>query len=234
MLLSFKRLPKISRFVALLALFNLFLTVIHPNYQIRYLMTFIPLLYLSAALAVAHVIEIVLMKVKGRLEIISALLSAPTLLLLCTFWTPSKSYLQEAFIRTSQSEASRVIFHAICQDSVQTEKNTVVGFSNYISPSSIALTCYEDFPQIRREQLPTAMGRLGFPNEKSGRAIVESGTIDRYFVIDYSRHGIDPGRLQENFLLEEIKVALKWSSYSQKLLIDQGEGGLSLTVFRKQ
>ncbi|RZA22493.1 MAG: hypothetical protein EOP10_15330 [Proteobacteria bacterium] len=234
MLVSLKKLPKISRFVTCLALFNLFLTVIHPNYQIRYLMTFIPLLYLTTALAIAHALELIFMKAQRSLETIAALCSAPVLLVLCTIWTPSHSYLQDAFIRTSQSEASRAIFHAICQDSTQTEKNTVVGFSNYISPSSIALTCYEDFPQIRREQLPTAMGRLGFPNEKSGRAIVESGTIDRYFVIDYARHGINPGRLQENFLLDDVKAALKSSPYTESLLIDQGEGGLALTVFRKQ
>jgi hypothetical protein len=234
MMACIPRLPKTSRFLTLLALFNLTLTILHPNYQARYLMTFIPLFYLVNALALAHALELCLPK-RGKSLKTAAAFAAPVILTaLATFWEPRRPYLQAAFLRTSQSEASREIFHAICRDSKDAEKSTVVGFSNYISPSSIALTCYEDFPGIRRDQLPTAMGRLGFPNEKSGARIVESGVIDRFFVIDYSRQGFNPGPLTESFLLEEVKTALKSDRYEESTVVDQGDGGLRLTVFRKR
>ena len=234
MLLFFKKLPKTSRFLTLLALFNLLSTMLHPNYQVRYLMTFIPLLYLLCGLLCAHILEAVSGGAEGRLFEGIALALAPGLALVLHFMLPpDRHHLQEAFIRSSQTEDSRELFKAICRESKDTFKNTVVGFSNSVSPSSIALTCYDTFPEILRKQLPTAMGRLGFPNEKSGKAIVRSGGIDRFFVVDYSRLGFSPGRLQESFLLEEIKSELKVSSYQESLLVDQGEGGLRLTVFRK-
>lgn len=230
LLLAWKKIPKISRFFAGMALFNLALTITHPNYQPRYLMTTIPLLYLVTGLVLAHAFE---WSIGARKDLILKL-SAPVLMVaLILTWPPKRERLQEGFIRTSQSETSRELFESICQESKDTLKNTVVGFSNYVSPSSIALTCYEMFSDIKRESLPTAMGRLGFPNEKSGAKIVEANAIDRFFVIDYSNWGISPGRLQERFLLDEVKERLKTSTYIEELLVDQGKGGLRVTVYRK-
>ena len=234
MLFCFPKLPKISRFLTLLSLFNLLLTMLHPNYQLRYLMTFIPLLYLLTGLAISHLLEYLLLRRWGWMEPVLLALAPILIWILSVRFPPNREHLQEAFYRTSQSEASRELFEAICRESKDTFRNTVVGFSNYISPSSIALTCYNTQPTIQRRQLPTAMGRLGFPNEKSGKAIVQSESIERFFVVDYSRWGISPGRLQESFLLEELKSALIESSYEESILVDQGEGGLRLTVYRQR
>lgn len=234
MLAAWKKLPPISRFFTLTAFFNLALTISHPNYQTRYLMTFIPLLYIVTGLAFAHLWEALLKHRSFRWDPWVLSLAPVLILTLTLVWKPRVPYLQEAFFRTSQSEASREIFSAICRESKDTRKNTVVGFSNYISPSSIALTCYEEFPEMKRENLPTAMGRLGFPNEKSGARIVEAEEIDRFFVIDYSLWGVSPGRLQESFLLDEVKAALKSGFYQEEVLVNQGQGGLRLTVYRKR
>ncbi len=232
-LILMKRWTKVERFLIGLATFNLLLTMTHPNYQVRYLMTFIPLLFLVAGIMIVRFIGLVFAGRQGADKV--AWLVAPLLILgLCLSFPADQNHLQIAFNKTSQDEQMKSVFEAICRESIAGKKNTVIGFSNYVSPSAIALVCYEKFPLIQRSQLPTAMGRLGFPNEKSGKRIVEAESIDRFFLIDYQGFYVEPGRLQESFLLNELTSALKESPYEKISLIPAENGGVGLTVFRKQ
>lgn len=234
MLAFWKKLPLVSRFLVGLSSFNLLLTMLHPNYQIRYLLTSMPMLYLVTGLALVHLWEAFTQRTGARLD--SLLLgSTPILALILLLAFPaSRDHLQKAFISYTQSEKANELFSAICKESIKSELNTVIGFSNYVAPSSIALQCYRDFPGIRREQIPTTMAREGFAGETSGRVIVQAQKIDRFLLVDYSRLGFDVGRLQESQLFDEIKGSLPGSAYEEQEILDQGPGGYRLVVFRKK
>lgn len=234
MMFYWKRLPLISRFFVGLSSFNLLLTILHPNYQIRYLLTSIPILYIVNGLAIVHLWEALTQRTGARLDRVLLGFTPVLSLMLLLIFPPSRDHLQKAFISYTQSEKANELFSAICKESSKSELNTLLGFSNYVAPSSIALQCYRDFPSIRREQIPTTMAREGFAGETSGRVIVQAQKIDRFFLIDYSRLGFDVGRLQEMNLFDEIRESLPGDFYEERELLDQGPGGYRVVVYRKK
>lgn len=234
MLVFFKRLPLVTRFIVALTTFNIALTILHPNYQIRYLMTSVPMLYLVTGLAIAHVWERLSQRTGARLDKVILFLSPCIAASLLLIFPASRDHLQKSFLAYTQSERATELFSAICKESHLTNLNNVVGFSNYTAPSSIALQCYQDYPEMKREQMPTTTARQGFAGEPSGAAIVSAKRIDRFFVVDYSQLGFDVGRLQEAPLLAGIKSALPGDGYEAVEILNQGAGGYRLTVYRKK
>lgn len=232
-LLAFwKKLPRVSRFLVAITTFNFLLTITHPNYQARYLLTTVPILFLLLGLAIAHGLE-ALTKTSGtRFDKVWNALAPLAAILLFLAFPPSREELQKALISYTHPEKVNEVFAAICDEVKNAETNTIVGFSNYIAPASIALECYKRYPDMPREQMPTTMTRFGFHGETSGRRIVESMRIKQFFIVDYSQVGFDVGRLQETYLLDEAKTALDTTgSYRGKLVIDQGEAGYRVQVY---
>jgi hypothetical protein len=234
MIFFFKRLPLITRFLVALCTFNIALTILHPNYQIRYLMTSVPMLYLVTGLAVVHLWERLSQRTGARLDKMVLIVSPGIAAALLLIFPASAEHLQKSFIGYSQSEKATQLFSLICKESHLTDLNTLVGFSNYTAPSSIALQCYKDFPEMKRSQMPTTTARQGFAGEPSGARVVAANKIDRFFIVDYSQLGFDVGRLQEAPLLEEMKSALPGDGYEGEEILNQGEGGYRLTVYRKK
>lgn len=233
LLFFWRKLPLISRFLLALTLFNFFMTVSHPNYQTRYLLTTAPLILLVSGLGLAHALEYGLQKWGSRLDPLLVRLAPVMALLLFLFFPPPKAYLQDVFNKFSHDEKMEEVFAQICREAAKVERNTFVGFSTYMAPASIALRCYQDIPSMRRSQMPTAIISHGFHGERSAEVILDSGRIDQYFEVDYSRYAIDVGRQQEPDLIGPMRKLLpEHKSYESFVLLDQGEGGLKITVYR--
>ncbi|MBC7659311.1 MAG: glycosyltransferase family 39 protein [Chitinophagaceae bacterium] len=228
-----KRLPRVSRFIVGLTAFNLALTILHPNYQVRYLMTSVPMLLLVVALALVHLWEYLSQRTGARWDK-AFLWSAPVLtIVILSAFPPDPDRLEKALIYYTQPAKVTEGFAAICRESKTGEKNTLVGFSNYMAPASIALQCYVDFPDMPRSKMPTTMESLGLSGEDNGEKIVASDLIDHFFVMDYSQLGFDVGRLQEAPILDSVKAALAHSHYTPKEILNQGPGGFRILEYSK-
>ncbi len=228
-----RKLPLATRFLLGMTLFNLFLTITHPNYQTRYLLTTAPLIFLVSGLAIAHGLEFLLLRSSSRVD--AYLLRLAPLLTLAIFigFPPPRGYLLDVFNKFSHETAMEAVFAAVCQEAAKVERNTFVGFSTFVAPASIALRCYQDIPEMRRSQMPTAIISHGFHGEKSAKAILESRRIEQYFVVDYSGYPIQVGREQEPHLIGPMRELLPQNpDYESFELLDQSPTGLKITVYR--
>lgn len=235
LLVCWKRLPRVTRFLVGIATFNFLLTMTHPNYQARYLLTTVPILFLLLGLASAHILEALTQKRSARLDLLFNGLAPGLAALVFLVFPVQRDTLQKALITYTHPESVNEVFAAICGEVKNAPSNTLIGFSNFMAPASIALECYKDFPDMARAQMPTTMTRFGFHGETSGRRIVESLKIKQFFIMDYSQLSFDVGRLQEAYLLEEAKAALAQAdSYRGRVLIDQGEGGYRVLVYTEK
>ncbi len=234
-LILFRRLPLVSRFIVGLAAFNLALNILHPNYQTRYLIITIFLVFLAAGVMAVHGLERLLQKKGSRYDRYILWLS-PVIAAALVFGFPaSRPFLEEKVRIDTGRESVTQVYAAICDEAAKSENNVVIGFSNFIAPASIALQCIQDHPEMRREQMPTTVTRVGFGPEKAVDVIVGSHKVDRFFVMDYSRIDFDVGRLQEPYLIDELKRLLPLDpGYEQAELVDQGQGGYRVWVFRKK
>lgn len=233
MLYFWKKLPLISRFLVGLATFNFLMTIFHPNYQNRYLLTTAPLLLLVSGLALAHVLEKLLQKQGSRFDPLVIRLAPFLALALLLAFPPQRDRLQAVFNQFSHEPEMEAVFAAVCREAAKVERNTFVGFSTYVAPASIALRCYQDIPSMRRSQMPTAIISHGFHGERSAQKILDSRRIDQIFVVDYSLYAIDVGRQQEPELIGPIRELLpQHPAYEAIPLLDQGQGGLKITLYR--
>lgn len=232
LILMWRKLPKTSRFVLGFTLFNVALTLTHPNYQERYLLTSVPMIFICAGLALAHSLEHVLRRFSSRWDGVVHILAVALALFILSVFAPERSFLQQNFSFNTQGPEMSAAFGAICDEAVQGQRSTVLGFSGTMAPASIALECYGRYPKMQRSQMPTNMTRHGFHGETSADVIVASQRIDKFFVIDSSQLGRSVGRLQEDAMLPKvIGVLASDTHYEEKLLLDQGAGGFRISVY---
>ena len=103
MLRIWRKLPRASRFMLGLTLFNLALTITHPNYQERYLLTSVPMLLICFGLAIAHGLEHWLRKETARWDQAIFLLATGLAVACLSFFAPKRAFLHNRINSSSTS-----------------------------------------------------------------------------------------------------------------------------------
>ncbi len=225
--------PKI-RFLIGIVVFNLILVLSHPNYQKRYLLTTAPFIFLLGTFGLTLPLQLLLKRRLTIATVVSRVGSITAFLVIVGYIGFDPQALQERFVKQTLSPTFRTLSEKICLHTYRAQNNAIIGLTGFLNPAAIAMTCYQQHPDIKRSQLPTTMTRLGFHGYQDGAKVVSTGKIDQFFVADYSKVKRSVGRQQEAFLLPGARSSLpKLNLYRLVDFIVDPDSHLELSVYKR-
>lgn len=232
---SWKRLSEKLKLLVGIVIFNGLLVLSHPNYQERYLLTAVPFIFLLSAFGLILPVKALFKKQESLARISAALGGILVFTAVVGLIGFDQQALQKRFIKETLSPSFHTLSEKICEHVHESSNNAIIGLSGFLNPAAIAMTCYKNYPKIKRYQMPTTMTRLGFHGYLDGARVVKSGKIAQFFVADYSQMNFSIGRQQEAYLLPGAKAELSSSKLYREVdsILDQ-DSGLILTVYRRQ
>lgn len=223
------------RFLYSLAAFHFFACVIHPNYIDRYLLTALPLIWLSAASGFYLCLQYFFERGTFQRAIIFTVGFAAPLCLFVGF-TPSTEPVKEAFEEATVDPHLAPFLLQLCTHAKDANRTAVLGFTYELSPSLVHWYCLLKARDLRIEQIPQTLTRHHLKIERNAPSkIIGGGKIDQFIFIE--RTGEDEDLTDESYeglywqrLYDEIS---HHPAFSQRAQYDSMIGNYRMRVFRK-